>query len=129
MSAHCGWRMSRARHTTTCALARHRSECEFHLERFVVQLYLCCTAVSMLYSCIYMLFVFCCTAVSVCCLYIYTLVYFLFMSFAHSRQFLHLYLSISVRIVYSFVYFLHGIFILFISIALFNIIFLYSVLY
>ena len=70
-----------------------------------------------------MLFVFCCTAVSICCLYffcIYTLVYFLFMSFAHSRQFLHLYLSISVRIVYSFVYFLHGILILFISIALFK---------
>ena len=42
------------------------------------------------------------------------------MSFEHSKQFLHLYLSILVRIVYSFVYFLHGIFILFISIALFN---------
>ena len=58
----------------TCALARHRSECEFYLEHFVVQLYLCC-------------------------LYF---VYFLFMSFTHSRQFLHLYLSISVRMVYSF---------------------------
>ena len=88
MSAHCGWRVSRAHHTT-CALALHRSECEFYLEHFVVQLYL----------------------YVVCILCIYTLVYFLFMSFAHSRQFLHLYLSISVRIVYSFVYFLHGIFI------------------
>ena len=82
MSARCGWRVSRARHTT-CALARHRSECEFYLEHFVVQLYL----------------------YVVCILCIYTLVYFLLMSFAHSRPFLQLYLSISVRIVYSFVYF------------------------
>ena len=96
MNAHCGWRVSRARHTTTCALSRHRSECEFYSEHFVVQL------------CLYV----------VCILCIYTLVYFLFMLFAHSRQFLHL--SISVRIVCSFVYFLHGIFNLFISIALFN---------
>ena len=94
MSAHCGWHVSRARHTT-CALSRHSSECEFYLEHFVVQLYLNV----------------------VCILCIYTLVYFLFMSFAHSRQFLHLYLSILVSIVYSFVCFLHGIFILFISTA------------
>ena len=38
----------------------------------------------------------------------------------NSLQFLYLYLSVSVRIVYSFVYFWHGIFILFNSIALFN---------
>ena len=93
MSAHCGWHMSHARHT----LSQHRSECEFYLEHFVVQLYLYVVCI-LLYSCIYV----------VCILCIYTLVYFLFMSFAHSRQFLHLYLSISVRIVYSFVYFLHG---------------------
>ena len=126
MSAHCGWHMSRARHMT-CALARHRSECEFYLEHFVVQLYIYVV-------CILCIYTFCCTAVSICCLYfvvqlylhvvcilcIYTLVYFLFKSFAHSRQFLHLYLSISVRIVYSFAYFWHGILILFISIVLFN---------
>ena len=106
VSAHCGWRVSRARHPT-CALARHshRSECEFYLEHFIVQLYLYVVCI-LLYSCIYMLFVFC--------------GYFLLISFAHSMQFLHLHLSTSVRIVYSFVYFWHGIFILFISIALFN---------
>ena len=68
MRAHCGWRVSRARRTTTCALARRTSECDFYLEHFVVQLYL----------------------YAVCILCIFTLVYFLFMSFAHSRQFLQL---------------------------------------
>ena len=63
----------------------------------------CCTDVSIILRCLYFV-------------YLYTSV-FLFMSFAHSRQFLHLYLLISVRIVSSFDYFWHGIFILFISIA------------
>ena len=85
MSAHCSWHVSRARHTT-CALAQHRSECEFYLEHFVVQLYLHVVQLYLhfvqlylhvvqlylhvvqlylyvvcilLYSCIYMLFVFC----------------------------------------------------------------------
>ena len=70
VSAHCGWCVLCAHHTMTCALARHRSECEFYLEHFVVQLH------------IYV----------VCILCIYTLEYFLFMSFAHSRQFLHIYI-------------------------------------
>ena len=59
VSAHCGWLVSRSRHTTTCALARHMRECEFYLEHFVVQLYLYVVCI-LLYSCIYRLFVFVC---------------------------------------------------------------------
>ena len=55
MSAHCGWRMPRACHTTTCAPARHRSECEFYLEHFVVQLYLCCLYFVYLYISVFYL--------------------------------------------------------------------------
>ena len=79
----CGWRVSRARHTT-CALARHRSECEFYLEHFVV---------------------------SICCMYIYVICTFQAVFNIYIYQYI---------IVSSFEYFWHGIFILLISIALFN---------
>ena len=52
VSAHCGWRVSRARHTA-CALARHRSECEFYLEHFVVQLYLYVVCILCIYTLVY----------------------------------------------------------------------------
>ena len=45
--------MSRARHTTTCALARHRSECEFYIEHFVVQLYLYVVCILCIYTLVY----------------------------------------------------------------------------
>ena len=44
------------RHTTTCALARHRSECEFYLEHFVVQQYLYVFCILCIYILVYFLF-------------------------------------------------------------------------
>ena len=56
VSAHCGWRVSRTRHTT-CAIARHshRSECEFYLEHFIVQLYLSVVCI----LCVFFIYVIC----------------------------------------------------------------------
>ena len=104
MSAHCDWRVSRARHTTTCALARHTSECEFYLEHFVVHLYL----------------------YVVCILCIYTLVYFL--CHLHIPGSFYIYICQSQSELCMVLYISCMVF-LFISIALFNSIILKYVLY
>ena len=70
---------------------------EFYLEHFVVQMYLYVVCI-LLYSCIYMLFVFCCTAVSICCLYfvyLYISVFFIYVICTFHAVFTFIFINLS----------------------------------